>query len=196
MSRIGRQPVPLASGAKATLGEGKIILSGPLGQLEQPIDPRLRVTIDAQKNAVRVERAGDDRETRALHGLLRNIIANMVVGVTRGYVKTLQVVGIGYTAKLQDGQLVLQVGLANDLHVPVPEGIKIDPPETGNVFVSGVGSVPCAIVRIRGLDKQKVGDFAAMIHRLRPPEPYRGKGIRYEGEEIRRKAGKAFAAQE
>ena len=196
MSRIGRQPVPLPSGVKATLGDGKLHIGGALGQIEQAIDRRLRVAIDDEKKVLRVERTADDRQSRALHGLTRNLIVNMIVGVTRGYVRGIQVVGVGYSAKLEGNELVIQVGFHNDLRVPVPEGLKVDPPQTGNLLVSGVGSVPCTTVRIRGVDKQKVGEFAAELRRLKPPEPYRGKGIRYEGEEIRRKAGKAFAAQE
>ncbi len=196
MSRIGKQPVPLPSGVKVALEDGKLRISGPLGEIEQAVDPRLRVTVDEAQRALRVERLADDRQAKALHGLLRSTIANMVAGVTKGYVRGIQVVGVGYTAKLDGNVLVLQIGYANDVRVPIPAGLKLDPPETGNVFVSGVGSVPCATVRIRGVDKQKVGEFAAQVRRIKPPEPYRGKGIRYEGEEIRRKAGKAFATQE
>lgn len=196
MSRIGRQPVPLAAGVKATVMNGKIAVSGPLGQAEQAIDRRLTVTVDEPAKVIRVARCDDTREAKALHGLTRNLIVNMVVGVSKGYVKGIQVVGVGYTAKIQGAELVLQVGMANDLHVPIPEGLKLDPPATSNMVIAGVGSLPCTTVLIRGVDKQKVGEFAAGVRRLRKPEPYRGKGIRYVGEEIRRKAGKAFAAQE
>ncbi|MBM4037445.1 MAG: 50S ribosomal protein L6 [Planctomycetes bacterium] len=196
MSRIGRQPVPVPAGVKATVGDGTVQIAGPLGQIEQTIAPGLRVVVDDAKKAVRVERTADDRQTKALHGLLRNLIANMIAGVTKGYVRGIQVVGVGYAAKLEGNDLVLQVGYHNDLRIPVPKGLKLDPPESGNLFVAGVGSVPCATVRIRGVDKQKVNEFASELRRLKPAEPYRGKGIRYEGEEIRRKAGKAFAAQE
>jgi len=196
MSRIGRQAIPLPGGVKVAPGGGTVQVSGPLGQIELAVDRRLRVTVDAGKACVRVDRADDDRQTRALHGLTRNLIVNMIAGVTRGYVKGIQVVGVGYSARVEGTELILQVGYHNDLHVPIPKGLSIDPPATGNLMVSGVGSVPCATVRIRGVDKQKVGEFAAEVRRLKPPEPYRGKGIRYEGEEIRRKAGKAFAAQE
>jgi len=196
MSRIGKLPVPLPDGVKAEADGATVRITGPLGQMEHPIDRRLSVEIDEAERIVRVTRANDEREVKALHGLLRVKIANMVEVVTKGYAKTLQVVGIGYSAKLDGNELLLQVGLANTLRVPIPEGLTIDPPESGNLYISGVGSVPCANVRIRGIDKQKVGDLAARIRRLRPPEPYRGKGIRYLGEEVRRKAGKAFAAQE
>jgi large subunit ribosomal protein L6 len=196
MSRIGRQPVPLPSGVKAVVDDGKLRITGPLGQIEQAVDARLKVAVDDEKKVVRVERTADDRQTRALHGLLRNLVVNMVAGVTKGYMRGLQVVGVGYSAKVEGQTLVLQVGFHNDVRVPIPDGLKIGPPETGNLLVSGVGSVPCVTFRIRGVGKQKVGEFAAEVRRIKPPEPYRGKGIRYEGEEIRRKAGKAFAAQE
>lgn len=196
MSRIGKQPVPLPSGVTLTLSDGKIQVKGPLGQVERRVDPRLRIVVDDAAKLVRVERTGNDRQAKALHGLMRNEIVNMVVGVTRGYVKGIQVVGVGYSAKVEGNVLVLQVGYHNDIRVPIPEGLKLDPPETGNLMITGVGSVPCVTVRIRGVDKQKVGEFAAELRRIKPAEPYRGKGIRYEGEEIRRKAGKAFAAQE
>jgi large subunit ribosomal protein L6 len=186
----------LAAGVKATVTNGRIAISGPLGQAEQAIDRRLTVTVDEAAKAIRVTRCDDTREAKALHGLTRNLIVNMIVGVSKGYMKGIQVVGVGYTAKVQGAELVLQVGMANDLHVPIPEGLKLDPPTTGNMLIAGVGSLPCTTVLIRGVDKQKVGEFAADVRRLRKPEPYRGKGIRYVGEEIRRKAGKAFAAQE
>jgi len=196
MSRIGRQPVPLPNGVKATLGDGTIQISGPLGQTEQAVAPSIRVTVDDAAKAVHIERTAEDRETRALHGLTRSLIANMVVGVTKGYVRGIQVVGVGYSAKVEGDELVIQVGYHNDLRIPIPKSLKVAPPESGSLIVSGVGSVPCSTVRISGLDKQKVNEFASELRRLKPAEPYRGKGIRYEGEEIRRKAGKAFAAQE
>lgn len=128
MSRIGRQPVPLPDGVSATPSNGGIVIRGPLGQVEQRVDPRLRVVVDEAKRAVRIERTSDDREVRALHGMTRNLIANMVVGVTKGYAKAIQVVGVGYSAKLQGQELILQVGYHNDVHVPIPEGLTVDPP--------------------------------------------------------------------
>jgi large subunit ribosomal protein L6 len=196
MSRIGNLPVAVPDNVKVTLRDQSIQISGPLGPLEQTFDSRLRVTFLEDKRQLRVERADDDRETKALHGLTRNLIVNMIVGVTQGYSKSLQVVGVGYSAKVQGDELVLQLGYINPVHVRVPDGVKVDPPETGNLLILGVGSVPCVTVRIRSTDKQKVGHFAASVRRLRPPEPYKGKGIRFVGEEIRRKAGKAFATQE
>jgi len=196
MSRIGRQPIPLPNGIEVTVAGGRVQVSGPLGTLEQALDPRLRVSVGGEPRQIRVERADDERHTRALHGLTRNLIANMVVGVTQGYSKSLQVVGVGYSAKVEGRELVLQVGYANAVRVPIADGLAIDEPQAGNMLISGVGSLPCVTVRVRGADKQKVGHFAACVRRVKPPEPYKSKGIRYEGEEIRRKAGKAFAAQE
>jgi large subunit ribosomal protein L6 len=196
MSRIGNQPIPLPSGVKATFDNGRVQISGPLGRLEQAIDPRLRVAMGEGGKQIRIERAADERQTRALHGLVRSLVANMVVGVTEGYGRAIQVVGVGYSAKVQGNTLVLQIGYINTVEVPIPEGIKLDPPQTGSLFISGVGSVPCVTLRMRSMDKQLVGEFAARLRRLKPVEPYKGKGIRYEGEEVRRKAGKAFAAQE
>jgi len=196
MSRIGSQPVSMPDGVTATVGDGKVRITGPLGKLEQAVSPRLRVIIDDANRQVRVERSDEERQTKALHGLTRNLVANMVIGVTQGFLRSLQVVGVGYSARLQGRQLVLQLGYSHPVRLAVPEGIEIDPPATSSMLVSGVGAVPCVSLRIRGMDKQQVGEFAARVRRLKPPEPYKAKGIRYEGEEIRRKAGKAFAAQE
>lgn len=196
MSRIGNLPVPLPSGVTATLGDGKIEIAGPLGALEQKVHPRLRVAIDEGGSQVRVERTSDERQVKALHGLLRNLIANMVTGVTEGYSRSLQVVGVGYSAKVQGKTLVLQVGYSHPVEVPVPEGLTCEVTETGSMLIVGVGSVPCVTLRVSGIDKQQVGEFAARVRRLKPPEPYKAKGIRYLGEEIHRKAGKAFAGTE
>ena len=196
MSRIGSLPVPLASGVQATLDGGALQIAGPLGTLEQTVAPRLSVVIDQARRQVRVERKADDRQTKALHGLTRNLIANMVKGVAEGYVRGVQVVGVGYSAKLQGKKVILEVGFSHPVEIDVPDSVTIDAPQTGNMLISGVGSVACTTLRVRGVDKQAVGEFAARLRRVKPPEPYKAKGIRYEGEEIRRKAGKAFAAQE
>jgi large subunit ribosomal protein L6 len=194
MSRIGNLPVPVPAGVTVEVADGSVRVSGPLGKLEQNVDPRLRIAVgDAQ---VRVERDDDERETKALHGLTRNLVQNMVTGVTEGYQKSLQVVGVGYSAKLQGRTLVLQIGYSHPVKVEVPQDLTVPEPETGSMLIVGVGAVPCITIRVRGIDKQRVGEFAASLRRLKPPEPYKAKGIRYEGEEIRRKAGKAFAAQE
>lgn len=196
MSRIGNQPVPLPSGVRATLGDGSLEIAGPLGKLCQRIAEPIRVTIDEANRQIRLERTDEERQSKALHGMTRSLIANMVAGVTQGYSRGLQVVGVGYSAKVQGEQLVLQVGYMNAVVVPIPEGLKIAPPQTGSMLILGVGSLPCTTIRVQGIDKQLVGEFAARVRRLKPADPYKAKGIRYEGEEIRRKAGKAFAAQE
>ena len=196
MSRIGNMPVALPAGVEATLGNGTITVKGPLGTLDQSIAEPLRVTIDEDKRQVVVERVNEERESKALHGLLRNLIANMAVGVTQGYSRAIQVVGVGYSAKLEGKTLVLQIGYSHPVKVAIPDGVTIDPPDASSMLIAGVGAVPCVTLRIKGIDRQQVGEFAACVRRLKPPEPYKAKGIRYEGEEIRRKAGKAFAAQE
>lgn len=196
MSRIGNMPVTLPSGVEATCGDGRITIKGPLGTLEQGVAPQLRVTIDKANSRIVVERLDEERQSKALHGLLRNLIVNMTVGVTQGYSRTIQVVGVGYSAKVQGATLVLQIGYSHPVEVAIPDGLAIGPPETSSMLIAGVGAVPCVTLRIKGIDKQQVGEFAARVRRLKPPEPYKAKGIRYEGEEIRRKAGKAFATQE
>ncbi|MBL7222338.1 MAG: 50S ribosomal protein L6 [Candidatus Brocadiae bacterium] len=196
MSRIGNLPVPLPPGVSAELKGSTLIVSGPLGKLEQAIVPSIRLTLAAGGKEIRVERSDDERQTKALHGLMRNLAANMTLGVSQGYVKTLQIVGVGYGAKVQGKNIVVSVGFSHSVTLPIPAGLTVDDPESSSMLIGGVGAVPCTTVRIRGIDKQSVGEFAATIRRLRPPEPYKTKGVRYEGEEIRRKAGKAFAAQE
>lgn len=196
MSRIGNLPVPMPPAVSAEVNGGAITIRGPKGTLEQRIPPAIRVLVDSEGKEIRVERRNDDRQTKALHGLTRNLIANMTRGVTEGYSKSLQIVGVGYSAKIQGQNLVLNVGFSQPVTVPIPEEIEIGEPEMGSMLISGVGSVPCTTLRIHGIDKQAVGQFTAQVRRVRPPEPYKAKGIRYEGEEIHRKAGKAFAAQE
>lgn len=196
MSRIGNLPVALPAGVTATLADGSVQIEGPLGKLEHRAAGDVRVIVDGDARQIRVERTNDLRQTKALHGLLRNTIKNMVIGVTEGYGKTLQVVGVGYSGKLQGRTLSLQVGFSHPVEVTVPEGITLEPPDTGSMLVIGVGAVPCVTLRIKGIDKQQVGEFAARLRRIKPPEPYKAKGIRYEGEAIHRKAGKAFATQE
>ncbi len=196
MSRIGNLPVSLPDGVTATLRDGTIAIKGPKGQLEQRVHPQLRVVVDEAARQIRVERANDLRQTKAYHGLLRNLIANMVVGVTEGYSKRLQVVGVGYSARVQGKTLTLQIGYSHPVEVAIPEGLTVEVVETGSMLIVGVGAVPCVTLGVSGIDKQQVGEFASRVRRLRPPEPYKAKGIRYFGEEIHRKAGKAFAGTE
>jgi large subunit ribosomal protein L6 len=179
MSRIGKRPVPVPAGVKVQVADHTICVEGPLGKLQWEFRPEVSVAYDDQARSVAVGRRDDERLSRALHGLSRAIVANMIVGVTQGYEKRLEIQGVGYLAALLGKTLQLRVGLANELQVPIPEGLKITVPDQQHVV-------------IQGIDKQKVGHFAASVRALRKPEPYKGKGIRYVGELVRRKQGKAM----
>jgi large subunit ribosomal protein L6 len=180
MSRIGKEPVPVPSGVEVTLADGLLTVKGPKGTLTQQIHPDMTVTID--DGLVTVTRPDDEREHRALHGLVRSLIANMVVGVTDGYQRNLDIVGVGYRAQARGSQgLTIQVGYSHNVEVDAPAGVEFAVPTPTRI-------------EIRGTDKQLVGQVAANIRAVRKPEPYKGKGIRYEGEIVRRKAGKAAGA--
>jgi large subunit ribosomal protein L6 len=179
MSRIGKQPVAIPAGVKVALDAGKIRVEGPKGKLEMVPHPNMKVESDGK--AIKVTRPDDERLNRALHGLTRSLINNMVVGVTKGYEKKLKVEGIGYQAKLDKKSVVLMVGFANQIVKTPPEGVTVAVPDVNTIIISGA-------------DKQKVGQFAAEVRACRKPEPYKGKGIMYEGEKIRRKEGKSFAS--
>jgi len=181
MSRIGKQPVVIPAGVKVQLAEGRVKVEGPKGKLELAPHAAMKITIDDQGKAIKVERPDDDRLNRALHGLTRSLIFNMVEGVTKGYEKKLKIEGIGYQARLDKKTVELTVGYANKVRMEPPEGVTAEVPD------------PTTIV-IKGADKQKVGQFAAEIRRSRKPEPYKGKGIRYENEVVRRKEGKSFTS--
>ena len=176
MSRIGKQPIDVPSGVTVETTEGRVSVSGPKGKLEQAVSPRMRVVID--DGTVRVERPSEERDDRALHGLTRSLIANMVHGVTEGYEKRLEIQGVGYRAALSGANLELQLGFSHPVTVRPPAGIEFEVPAANRIVV-------------RGIDKQLVGEIAANIRKIRKPEPYKGKGIRYEGEYVRKKAGKA-----
>jgi large subunit ribosomal protein L6 len=182
MSRIGKQPVAIPSGVKVKVDADRITVEGPKGaKLEWKWHPSIKVSFDEKAKTIKVERPDDERLSRALHGTTRNIIRNMIEGVTKGYEKRLKIEGVGYQA-LKDGKtVVLKVGYANDIRLTPPEGVTADLPD------------PTTIV-VKGADKQKVGQFAAEIRASRKPEPYKGKGIRYEKEVVRRKEGKSFAS--
>jgi large subunit ribosomal protein L6 len=183
MSRIGRKPVPVPAGVKVALGDANIAVEGPKGKLEFSYRPAITVKYDEAGKQILVTRADDERESRALHGLTRSLIFNMVQGVTVGYSKRLEIVGVGYQAQLKKANTVaLQVGFANQIVLEAPAGVSVTVPDPTHVVVSGA-------------DKQAVGQFAAVVRKVRPPEPYKGKGIRYDGEVVRRKAGKAFGAK-
>ncbi|MFM8380327.1 MAG: 50S ribosomal protein L6 [Planctomycetia bacterium] len=178
MSRIGKSPVQIPKGVKAAVEAGTLKVEGPLGKLEQRLHPAVRIDVDAAAGRLTVTRADDGRVARSVHGLTRALAANMVEGVTKGYEKKLEIVGVGYIAAIQKNVLQLRVGFANELQVPIPAGLNVTCPDQTHVV-------------IKGIDKQLVGQFAAEVRSLRKPEPYKGKGIRYENEQVRRKAGKA-----
>jgi len=179
MSRIGNTPIELPSGIGVSVDGNVATVKGPKGSLSQALDPRISVSID--DGVVTVARANDEREARALHGLSRALIANMVVGVSTGYTKELKAVGVGYRAALKGSTLELQVGFSHPVTIEAPEGITFEVPEPTKIIVIGI-------------DKQLVGQVAANVRGVRPPEPYKGKGIRYVDEHVRRKAGKAGVA--
>jgi large subunit ribosomal protein L6 len=175
VSRIGRKPIAVPDGVTIDVKPGMVSVKGPKGELSQAVSPDMKVN---QENAtLTVERPTDRGEHRALHGLTRSLIANMVVGVTDGYEKRLEIQGVGYRARLQGKALELSVGYSHPVSITAPEGIEFELPTPTQVIV-------------RGIDKQLVGEIAARIRRTRPPEPYKGKGIRYSGEHVRRKVGK------
>jgi large subunit ribosomal protein L6 len=177
MSRIGKEPVPIPGGVEVTLADGTVTVKGPKGELSQTVPDG--VTVDVTDNEVVVKRASDHRKHRALHGLTRSLIANMVTGVTDGYSKSLEIVGVGYRAQARGSNtLVIQAGFSHPVEVNAPEGVTFEVPSPTRITVSGA-------------DKQVVGQVAADIRAIRKPEPYKGKGIRYAGEQVRRKAGKA-----
>jgi large subunit ribosomal protein L6 len=181
MSRIGKQPVPCPAGVKVQVADGKVRVEGPKGKLELAYHPNITVRLDEGKKVIMVTRPDDERLNRSLHGLTRSLIANMVEGVTKGYEKRLKIEGIGYQARMDKKKVVLTVGYANSIEMAPPDGVTVELAD------------PTTII-IRGADKQKVGQFAAEVRQVRKPEPYKGKGIRYENEQVRRKEGKSFAS--
>ena len=183
MSRIGRKPVVVPANVKVSIADSTIEVEGPKGKLKFAYRRELGVRFDEAAKQVLVTRPDDERQNRALHGLTRSLIANMVQGVTDGYTKKLEIVGVGYQAQLKKANTVaLQVGYANQIVLEAPSGVSVVVPDPTHVTISGA-------------DKQAVGQFAAEVRKVRPPEPYKGKGIRYEGEVVRRKAGKAFGSK-
>lgn len=175
MSRIGRKPVVVPSGVNVTVDGTTVKVKGPKGELSHTFPANMKIRTES--NEVLVERPTDNKEDRALHGLTRALIANMVQGVTEGFKKTLEIIGVGYRAEKKGKNLIVSVGYSHPVEYPEPAGITLTTP------------APTTIV-IEGIDKQKVGQVAAELREFRPPEPYKGKGIRYQGEQVRRKAGK------
>lgn len=181
MSRIGKMPVPVPAGVEVTLDGRRLAAKGPQGELElevaEPIAVSWREPAGAGGKALVVTRPSDEKKLRALHGLTRSLIANVIQGVSEGFAKTLEIVGVGYRAEAKGGGLHLRLGFSHPIDYPAPKGIAFETPD------------PTTIV-IKGPDKQQVGHVAAVIRAFRPPEPYKGKGVRYRGEQVRRKAGK------
>jgi large subunit ribosomal protein L6 len=178
MSRIGKAPIELPPGVEVTVEGGGVRVTGPKGQLEQRIRPETEIRVDDGK--LLVTRKADSKQHRAYHGLTRALLANMVEGVSTGFHKALDIVGVGYRAEKRGDTLVLHVGYSHEVRYPQPDGITLSTP------------APTQIV-VEGIDKQQVGQVAAELRSVRPPEPYKGKGIRYRGEQVRRKAGKTGA---
>ena len=176
MSRIGKQPITVPSGVEVQVDGSRVAVKGPRGQLERTLHPEMQIRLE--DSTISVERPSDERLHRSLHGLTRSLIANMVTGVTEGYEKRLEIVGVGYRATLKGSDLELALGFSHAVNVSAPQGIEFEVPAPNRITV-------------RGIDKELVGEVAANIRKLRKPEPYKGKGVRYEGEYVRKKAGKA-----
>ena len=179
MSRIGKKPVPFPKNVKIAISGSAISFEGPKGKLKMEHHPAAKVRVDGEH--VVVERIDDEKLSRAIHGLTRALIANNIKGVAEGYVKDLEIQGVGYKAEMQGKTIVLSLGFANQLKVAIPDGVAVK--------IEGQGTR----INIAGADKQMVGQLAAEIRRLRKPEPYKGKGVRYVGEVVKKKLGKQFA---
>lgn len=175
MSRIGKKPIPIPSGVEVEIRPGSVAVKGPKGRLEERISSEITVAQD--DGTLTVSRPTDRADHRALHGLTRSLVANMVTGVTDGFERRLEIQGVGYRAAMRGSDLEMQLGFSHPVSVAAPEGISFEVPQ------------PTQIV-VRGISKQQVGEIAAQIRKWRPPEPYKGKGIRYEGEQVQRKVGK------
>jgi large subunit ribosomal protein L6 len=175
MSRIGKQPIEVPAGVSVSISPGRVMVNGPLGELQQQVPARMKV--EQEESTITVTRPTERGDDRALHGLTRTLIANMVEGVTSGFQKRLEIQGVGYRAALRGVDLELNVGYSHSVVLKAPQGITFEVPTPTEVIV-------------KGIDKQAVGQIAAEVRKVRPPEPYKGKGIRYEGEHVRRKVGK------
>ncbi|MGI9626000.1 MAG: 50S ribosomal protein L6 [Longimicrobiales bacterium] len=182
MSRIGRMPIEVPSGVSVSVDGQEVVAKGPKGELTFKVHNDISVGWDEEaENTLVVTRPSDQKDHRALHGLTRSLVANMVEGVNRGFSKTLEIVGVGYRAEKKGNGLVLNLGFSHQINFPAPDGVNLETPNQTTIV-------------IQGADKQSVGQTAAVIRAFRPPEPYKGKGIRYQGEQVRRKAGKTAGA--
>ena len=180
MSRIGRLPVAIPSGVTVEEKARKVTVKGPKGALELALRPEIDVKVEKAQVVVQPN-TGDTREVRAYHGMTRAILDNMMLGVTKGYERNLEIVGVGWNAAVAGKNLVLSIGFCNPVEMEIPSGLVVEVPKPTNISV-------------KGADKQLVGQFAAAVRAQRPPEPYKGKGIRYEGEHVRKKQGKSFGS--
>ncbi len=190
MSRIGKKPIAIPGGVKLEIKDLSVKVSGPLGQLQMDCNPRINVRIDDPGKNILVENERpEDRQNKQLHGTMRALIANMVAGVSKGFERKMEIFGTGYNVKEQGGKLVFQVGFCHPVELVIPKGLKV------NIETAATrGNDIPARFTLSGIDKRLLGQFAADIRKIRPPEPYKGKGIRYTGEHVRRKVGKAFAS--
>jgi len=176
MSRIGKIPVKVPSGVKVTFQNDEMFVEGPKGKLKQKYHPV--ITFENKGSEIVVSRQNEEKQSKAFHGLYRNLLNNMVIGVSAGFNRSLVITGVGYKAEIQGKLLAMSLGYSNDIYVAIPEGLSVTTDQGGKVTISGI-------------DKHQVGEFAAQIRKLRGPEPYKGKGIRYDNEIIRRKVGKS-----
>ena len=177
MSRIGKKPISLPEGVEVAIRGSEVTVKGPRGELSRSFNPDMEIAL--AEGILAVHRPTDHRTHRAMHGLTRALLANMVTGVSEGYTKTLEIVGTGYRAEMQGEKLIIYLGYSHPIEIQPPDGISFEVPRGGRGVI------------VQGIDKELVGEIAARIRRQRPPEPYKGKGVRYEGEHVRRKAGKA-----
>ena len=176
MSRIGRLPVPIPAGVKVSVGSAEFTVEGPEGKLTQDYQPQVEIKVDG--GPAIVTRKNESKRAKSMHGLYRNLLNNMVIGVSQGFTRTLVINGVGYRAEVKGKNLVLNLGYSNPIEYPIPEGLTIE--------TDGPNKV-----NVRGIDKARVGQVASELRSLRPPEPYKGKGVKYEEENLRRKVGKS-----
>jgi large subunit ribosomal protein L6 len=190
MSRIGKKPIAIPNGVKAESKGSSVTVSGPLGNLQMVCHPRIKVEIDNDKRQILVKNGQpQDRLSKQLHGTMRSLIANMVDGVSKGFEEKIEIYGTGYSVKEQGGKLIFQIGFSRPMELVIPKGLKV------NIEVGATrGDEVPAKLTLSAMDKQLIGQFAADVRRIRPPEPYKGKGIRYADERVRRKVGKAFTS--
>jgi large subunit ribosomal protein L6 len=181
MSRIGKKPITVPAAVDVKVNNGEIVVKGKNGELKLAYHSHMKVEFDAAARSISVTRPDDERSSRALHGLTRSLVNNMVLGVTTYFEKKLEIQGVGYQAAIKGKNLELQVGFANIVKLPIPAGVIVEVPDATHI-------------NMKSADKQAVGQFAAIARAVKPPEPYKGKGIRYAGEYVRRKAGKAFGS--